>query len=117
MIYRRSMYAFWKFDAILSGQDMEFVEVSARDVSIVGSAMCSALGEPCGEPEHRRVCVGQQPKCERISGGIHMRFELFRKGLILRRIWRFILIPVQRCPAFPVHTGFGQIQSESVCVP
>ncbi|NRA43278.1 MAG: hypothetical protein HRU21_13395, partial [Pseudomonadales bacterium] len=45
--YRRSMDAFWKFDAILSGQrNMNEIEVSTRDVDIVRAAMASALGEP-----------------------------------------------------------------------
>ena len=42
--YKRSMDAFWKFDAILSGQRP--MEVSARDVVILDSAIASALGEP-----------------------------------------------------------------------
>merc|ERR1711971_659929 len=45
--YKRSMAAFWKFDAILSGQiGMDKVEVSSRDVEIVRSAVLSVLGKP-----------------------------------------------------------------------
>ena len=44
--YKRSMTAFWTFDAILSGQSMYEIEVSGRDVEIVGSSIASVLGEP-----------------------------------------------------------------------
>merc|ERR1712083_1014521 len=43
--YKRSMAAFWKFDAILSGQRVNQVEVSSRDVEIVRSSMASVLDE------------------------------------------------------------------------
>ena len=108
--YSRSMDAFWKFDAILSAQErMCKVEVSARNVSIVGSAMCSALGEP----------FAANPNCDAYALDNFFAFTRHKTQILLnlyslnqmkdRRLTDFVMHNVEKQSAADISEDFTNV--------